>query len=309
MSAAMAQPQLPELEFDLLLYLGALLAHWKLVVASALLGASLAAAYSMTLPDVFEAFVRVNVVDSSDPGGIKPDERRASEVLTLVEHGFVMGTSHDNHLDVMLAKLRSRRFTVEFINDHGIDRHLYPQYWVSGEYQPVEGEDLDSGLVFKRFVEEIRVIEHNPETDLVTIRMRWTDQTLARDWANAYVAAFNQHIRFKTLDEVQRKQAYLRSELEKSDVVDLQKSIYRLVEAQTAIAMLANSRDEFALEVIDPATVPFDRFSPAPRRMTAFAFVSGAMLACFFVIGRIILQRIQSVLLLTGAARPQENLS
>jgi hypothetical protein len=66
------------------------------------------------------------VVDIEDPGGVSPDDRRASEVLTLVEHGFVMGTTRDNYNEVMLARLRSRSFTMHFLDTHNLYRFFTP---------------------------------------------------------------------------------------------------------------------------------------------------------------------------------------
>jgi len=286
----------PQLEIDILAYLSALIGGWRLIVASGAACALAVAIYCQFLPDIYEAFVRVGAVDMEDPGGIKPDERRASEILTLVEHGFIMGSSHANFLDVTLARLKSRKYTAAFMEEHGIHRALYPNQWDQTTEAWRPGFRLDEAEAFKRFSEEIRFIEHNPENDIITIRFRWTDPIVAKDWANAFVVHFNDYIRSRTLDEVERKQAYLEAELQKSDVVDIQKSMYRMIEAQTAIEMLANARLEFALEVIDPATVPFDRFSPAPKRLTAYGLLTGAMLAIAFLIGRILFTRFIALL-------------
>ncbi|MFN3235575.1 MAG: Wzz/FepE/Etk N-terminal domain-containing protein [Pseudomonadales bacterium] len=281
---------LPELELDVIKYVAAVIEQWKLILGAAIVTAALVYGYCQTLPNVYEAFARVALNDPEDPGGIKPDERRASEVLTLVEHGFVMGTSRNNYHEVMRARLRSRVFTHEFMHSHGVYPVLFPEHWDELQGAWHAGYEPNKAEAIKRFGEQIRVIEHNPETDIITIRMRWTDPELARRWANDYVAAFNDYIRRETLAEVERKQAYLYAELENSDVVDIQKSIYRLIEAQTAIAMLANSRDQYVLEVIDPATLPFDRFSPAPRRFTIFGFVAGFMLVVSVILARLLLQ-------------------
>lgn len=283
-----AENQLPELEIDVIKYVAAVLEQWKLVLASGGLLALIVFVYCQSLPNHYEAFSRVAIIDPEDPGGIKPDERRASEVLTLVEHGFVMGSGRNNYHEVMRARLRSRLFTHEFMESHGVYQALYASHWNASEREWVPGFQPNKAEAIKWFGEQIRVIEHNPETDILTIRMRWTEPQLARDWANKYVHAFNDYIRRKTLEEVERKRTYLYSELEKSDVVDIQKSIYRLIEAQTAISMLANSRAEYVLEVIDPATLPFDRFSPAPKRFIIFAFVAGVMLAISAIVARLL---------------------
>jgi hypothetical protein len=289
-------PQRPELGTDVIRYISALLNSWRMIIGGAVLGASLMFAYCQSPPDVHEAFVRMAVVAAEDPDGIQPDERRASEVLTLVEQGLIMGTSRDNYLEVTRAKLRSRLFTLKFMESNNVYQHLFAEHWDGENGTWVEGFQLNKAEAIKWFGEQIRFIEHNPETDIITIGMRWTDPALARDWANLYVSDFNDHIRKRILDRVDRKQSFLRAELQRSDIVDMEKSIYRPIEAQTAIAMLANLRDEYAIEVIDPATMPFDRFSLAPRRFTIFGFVSGAMLVCFFVIGRLMLQRFMTII-------------
>jgi uncharacterized protein involved in exopolysaccharide biosynthesis len=187
--------------------------------------------------------------------------------------------------------LRSRQFTMTFMDSHNIYRYLNPEQWDTTTNDWLPGFKVDKLQAFGRFIGEIRMIEHDTETDLTTVRMRWTDRHQAKEWANAYVTAFNDYIRQRALVEVERKRDYLEAELARSDVVEIQKSIYRLIEAQTAIAMLANSRDEFALEIIDPATIPFGRFSPAPKRTIAFGMLVGTMLACFGIVGTIVLRR------------------
>ena len=297
MNQELTRTETPGLEVDLFIYIETLLSSWKSILFSAIIVASLVMAYCSQLPDIFEAFVRVGVIDTEESGGISPDERRASEVLTLVEHGFITSTSRDNFLAVTLARLRSRKFTSEFVESQNYYEKLHPEYWNSATESWVEGFKLDKISALKHFSENVRVIEHNPETDIITLRIRWTDPAIAEQWANAYIDTFNHHMRQRTLDEVSRKQTYLFKELEKSDVVDIQKSIYRLIEAQTAIAMLANSREQFALEIIDPATIPFDRFSPAPKRYTLYGLFFGAMLAVSFHIGRIFYNRFKQQLL------------
>ena len=96
---------------DLMPYINALIdARWWLL-AAAILGGSLAGTWAYSVPYMYESSAKVSVVDIDDPGGVSPDDRRASEVLTLVEHGFVMGTTRDNYKEVILARLRSRAFT------------------------------------------------------------------------------------------------------------------------------------------------------------------------------------------------------
>jgi hypothetical protein len=279
------------MELDLMVYVSALIdARWILVCA-AVLSAVLTAFWAFSKPYMFESGIKVSVVDIEDPGGVAPDDRRASEVLTLVEHGFVMGTTHDNYNDVMLARLRSREFTMRFFEDYNVYRHFYPQQWLQQEQRWEAGFTPDRGEVFTRFRDEVRAVIRDEETEIVTVSMKWPDPVVARDWANQYVRSFNEFIRERTMSDVQRKQNYLENELRRSDVLEIQQSIYRLIEAQTAIAMLASARDEYALDIIDPAALPYRSFNMSRKKKIVIGTVAGTLLAAFAVLAGVLLAR------------------
>lgn len=271
-------------ELDLMPFVTALIkARWTLL-AGALLGACLAAWLALNTPYSYVSGAKVSVVDIEDPGGVSPDDRRASEVLTLVEHGFVMGTTRDNYNEVMLERLRSRSFTMHFLDTHNIYRFFYPQHWSDEKQAWIGGFLPDRGQSYTRFRDEIRMITVDEETDIVTVAMRWPEPTLPRDWANLYVETFNEYMRNRTRREVEAKQRFLEEKLRQSDVVEIQKSIYRLIEAQTAIMMLANARDEYVLEIIDPAARPYRSVNLSRKKKVVVGAVVGFLLATFAVL-------------------------
>jgi hypothetical protein len=277
---------------DLMPYLRALIASRWLLLAATLTAAALSAWMAWKSPYLYHAGAKVSVVDIEDPGGVSPDDRRASEVLTLVEHGFVMGTTRDNYNEVMLARLRSRSFTMHFLDTHNIYRFFYPDHW-SEEQQSWIGEfEPDRGEIFTRFRDEVRAIDVDEETDIVTVSMRWPEPLLPKELANLYVQTFNEFMRGRTMDEVARKQAFLEEKLRQSDLVDIQQSIYRLIEAQTAIAMLANAREEYVLEVIDPAARPYRSVTMSRKKKTLVGAIVGLLLTTFAVLGFTLLREL-----------------
>ncbi len=275
---------------------GLIKARW-LLLAGSIAAASLAAWMAMKAPYLYSAGAKVSVVDIEDPGGVSPDDRRASEVLTLVEHGFVMGTTRDNYQEVMLARLRSRSFTMHFLDKHNLYRFFYPEQWLEASESWRPGFSPDRGESFTRFRDEIRAVSIDEETDIVTVAMRWPGPVLPRDWANAYVATFNEYMRERTREEVERKQAFLEEKLRESDVVEIQKSIYRLIEAQTAILMLASAREEYVLEVIDPAARPYRSITMSRKRKVLIGGIAGFLLSCTAVMGWVLLRGLWEQLL------------
>lgn len=271
-------------EIDLTPYLRALISARWMLLAVTLAVAALTALLAWRAPFLYDATAKVSVVDIEDPGGVSPDDRRASEVLTLVEHGFVMGTTRDNYNEVMLARLRSRSFTMHFLDTHNIYRYFYPERWSPktqawiGDFQP------DRGEVFTRFRDEVRSISVDEETDIVSVNMRWPEPLLPVELANLYVTSFNEYMRERTFEEVARKQEFLESKLRQSDLVEIQRSIYRLIEAQTAIIMLANAREEYVLEIIDPAARPYRSINMSRKKKVLVGAVVGLLLGCFAVL-------------------------
>jgi hypothetical protein len=82
---------------DLMPYINALIAARWWVLVAALASGIVTAAWAYSKPYMDQSGVKVSVVDISDPGGVSPDDRRASELLTLVQHGFVLGTNRHSH--------------------------------------------------------------------------------------------------------------------------------------------------------------------------------------------------------------------
>jgi hypothetical protein len=279
------------MEVDLLPYLEALI-RWRLSIAlAALASALLVAAWAHSKPYMYQSTARVSIVDIEDPGGVSPDDRRASEVLTLVEHGFVMGTTHDNYNDVVLARLRSREFATRFLDRNNVYRHFYPEQWLEEQGAWAEGFEPDRGEVLTWFRDQVRVIDRDEETDIVSVSMSSHDAMLARDLANLYVREFNEFMRERTMREVSSKQAFLEAELRRAEVVEMQKSIYRLIEAQTAIAMLASAREEYVLEIIDPAALAYRSFSMSRKKKIFIGAIAGALLATFGLLAWVMLAR------------------
>lgn len=297
-SVGQMESELPRLDsgLDLIAYLVALLKAKFFIIVMAVIFAAVAVGYSYTLPEMYETFVRTDLVNMEDPGGVSPDNRRASEVLTLVEHGFVLGTSKDNYLDVTLAKMRSRQFSLMFMEEHNVFKAFFPEHWNSATQSWNDGFKPDRGSSFILFNEQVRFIDHNPENDIISVRMRWSDPVLARDWSNAYVKEFNQFMREQALVDVAKKRSFLEQELQRNNVVDIRQSIFRLIEAQTAVAMLANSKEEFILEVIDPALLPFKRELPSRKIIFLLGAFVGAMLAVALVFAKLMLGNLQMAL-------------
>jgi uncharacterized protein involved in exopolysaccharide biosynthesis len=150
------------------------------------------------------------------------------------------------------AVLQSRRLVEEFIKSQAILPEL-----TSRAKRP-----LSLWLAVKRFREDILEIREDKRTGLTTVAVNWTDAVTAANWANGLVALANELLRRRALDDSSRNIAYLNKQIAHTNVVEVQRVMYNLIESETKTLMLANARVEYAFTVVDPAVPPEIRFSP-----------------------------------------------
>ena len=103
--------------------------------------------------------------------------------------------------------------------------------------------------------------------------IEWPNPVEAAEWTNKLVSAINQEIRARDVREANNAITYLQQQLASTQLVDMQRVFYQLIESQTRITMLADVRDEYVFRVIDPAVVPDRKI--APRR--AFICILGTL--------------------------------
>ena len=83
----------------------------------------------------------------------------------------------------------------------------------------------------------------------------------------------------KDLNSANRTIAYLTKQLNSTSIADMQTIFYQLIEEQTKIIMLANVRQDYVLEVIDPAVVPEEEAKPHRILIIVIGALLGATLS------------------------------
>ena len=248
------------------------------------------------MEEKYESYVHVALVGKEVLGGVSPDNRRAPEVMTMVEHGFITNTIHDNEKDRVLAKMRSQLFTEYFIKKNNLLPFIFKEDWVGEKKIWVEGFSVSMPLAIKIFKEKNVSINVNDETALVAVKITWGDPKEAANLANKFVEDFNGFMRDLAVSDAIKKEQFLTSELKKSKIVEVRKSIYRLMEAQLVLKMLAHSKIDYSLEVLDPAVPPFDRSAPLKKKITLLTLFGCLFVSCAFLIGRVILIKFKTVI-------------
>ena len=146
------------------------------------------------------------------------------------------------------------------------------------EILPNGGKSQTLWRAVEQFREQVLTIREDAAEGSSVISIEWTDPATAARWANEYAALANELVRTRALQQAESNIEYLRKQVEETNVVELERVIYNLIESQIQTLMLANARDEYAFTVVDPAVAPETRTSPRRKLIV----LSGGALGVFF---------------------------
>jgi uncharacterized protein involved in exopolysaccharide biosynthesis len=250
-----------------------LLALWSivwsrkyLVIASSFVCALIAVVLALTATEMYRADTVLTEAQSEGMGSGSGLMTQLGGLAGLAGISLgELGGSHESK-----ALLKSRRLVEEFIKRENLLPQLFPHpnaqrpptVWFAVEY-------------FRREVLSIREDNRNFVT---TVSVRWTDPAVAAAWSNGLVRLANELMRDKAMQEAKRNITYLNAQVAQTDVVEVKRVMYSLVESETKKLMLANARADYAFAIVDPAVTPELRVSPKRTLMVILGATLGGIL-------------------------------
>lgn len=180
-----------------------------------------------------------------------------------------------------LALFESRRFVQQFIEDENLMPKLFPRDW-DPEAKAWRDAPEDAPTLWKsyfKFSDRFRAFKDR-KTGLVTVEMDWPDRLEAARLVNTIIDRVNQDMRGRAMSESTLTIDYLQKEVDAARSIELQKTIYGLIENQIKIKAVASARQQFAFKVLDPALAPDadDMIKPKPVLYAVGGTILGGML-------------------------------
>jgi uncharacterized protein involved in exopolysaccharide biosynthesis len=195
------------------------------------------------------------------------------------------GTARDEAIALLESRILARRF----IEEENLMPVLFADRWDAPRGQWADPDDVPTfGDAFKIWDEDIRTVEASTTSDLVTLTIDWKDRELAARWATEIVRRVNEFMRGRAIADARSSIDFLRSEAAKTNVLEIQLAINRLIETEYKTMTLAKVREEYYFKVLDPAFAPDADEYVWPKRllMIIAAVIGGAMLGLMVVIFR-----------------------
>ena len=278
-------------ELDLLDFIRNLLKAWRIIVSTTILCAGLAVAYAMNAPEVFKAETLLAPSQEEKPGG-------SSALSQFGGIASMAGISipGGSNVQQVLATLQSRKFLKVFIAENKILPVLFKKIWDSENqvWMVKSKEDQPSIQKAIEVFKQTMMIDEDKKSGLITLSISWKNPDVAADWANDLVKQLNEQLRTQAISDSQKRVGYLEQELAKTTLQDMRAVLYNVLESEKQKAMLANVKDDFALEVIDPAVAPEIRDKPNRKLIVVLGCLCGGFLGiCAVLFGQCI-QKIKS---------------
>ena len=269
---------------------------WTIITAT-LVSAVIALVVAMLLPNKYVSEATLIPSQASNQGRLASLASQFGGLASLAGIDISAGSSDKSQL--IIETLNSRQFLVEFVksnnlvvplfagvaqsdneNEWVLDPSIYIQSdnkWVRQVSLPFEPEPSD-WEIYKKFKEEVLVVNQDKKSGMIRVAVRLRSPYAAKTWLDNLIVSLNSWMRLKTIVDKQLTIKYLLTQIEKTEVNEMHKLFYSLIEKEQTELMLAETQMEYALKLIDPGIVP-----PLPYEPRRFLIVFMATILGFLI--------------------------
>ncbi|MEH8230657.1 Wzz/FepE/Etk N-terminal domain-containing protein [Aeromonas veronii] len=285
-----------------------LVALWRgkwWIVVSTLVGAVIAVIFAISLPNIYRSEALLAPSAEQQGGGLAAIAAQFGGLASLAGVNLSGGGGPDKTaIAVEIGK--SRQFLSRFIRQHQlevplmavtkadkatgelvIDENAYDvtsNKWVREVPLGKSVEPTDWELV-KKF-HDIASISKDAKSGLVTVAVEYYSPESAKQWVDWLVADLNEAMKLRDQTDATRNISYLKAQLEKTPVADMQKVFYQLIEDQTKTLMLTEVNQEYVFKTLDPAVVAEEKAKPKRALIAVLGTLLGGMLGVMIVLVR-----------------------
>ena len=251
----------------------------------------IAVTFGFVLAGIAYAFLATPVYRSEVVLIPNESERPSNLAASLGGLASLAGINLGSSVDKMegIATLRSRVLIEDFIRDEDLLPVLFADDWDAEKKRWKDSDEEDWPTVLTGvdyFIDEVRTVDENSTTGLVTLGVEWTDPVLAEKWTSELVQRVNDRLRQQTLSNSRQRLSYLNSELSKANLIELRQAISNLIEGEIQTITLAQADSEYAFKIVDPPRVPIEPVWPKKILIAAAAVFLGFVIGVLAVLLR-----------------------
>ncbi|MGK0489558.1 MAG: hypothetical protein ACJAXB_002758, partial [Candidatus Endobugula sp.] len=234
--------------------------------------------YSLSIPNMYKASAVLVPADSSSGGaGLAGPLSGLASIA-----GITVGSGDSSKVSIAMEIIESWGFIEEFISKHEIapevlaikgwdnktgemlyNIDLYDSKARKWKSLSKGGEEFvpSSWRLYQKF-KGFLTLNVDKKSGLITISIEHVSPDLAKSWVDLLIADINEYMRDLDSLEATESIKFLKNQLTNTEINDMQKIFYRLIEDQMKVLMLAEASQEYALKTISKAKVPEQKSKP-----------------------------------------------
>ncbi|WP_108947139.1 Wzz/FepE/Etk N-terminal domain-containing protein [Shewanella halifaxensis] len=300
--------QKKEIEIDIKELFSSLLQQkWLITIITGTFAIS-SVLFALSKPNIYKAEVLLAPVAEESQMSGAASQLGGIAAMAGINIGATQGASR---LDLALETLKSRTFTNSFIEqrdilvplmamdkwdkssgNYVIEPSLYDEKTKSWVRTVEEGKSV-TPTPWEAYKEFAKVMSYEKDAANGFIRLTVESQSpiLAQQWVTWLVDDINQWIKREDIKEFEANISYIQDKLRETNISEMQKVFYQLIEEQTKKLMLAEVQEEYVFKTIDPAVIPEEKSEPSRALICILGTFLGGFFALFIALVRHILLR------------------
>ena len=279
-----------------------------LIILGSILAAALSAWISLQLPNVYTVEIKIAAVEDDQNSQMNGLVAQYGGLASLAGIPIPGG---GGQTDLLLEILQSRSFLSKFVAETNIG----PRLVAMKQFDPISGKETMDPTLFDeasgQWVREV-VLPQLPEpseqeyyeaftnaltvnkdktSPLIIIAFEHQSPKLGYDILRQLVKRIDDFARARDKTKSEQSIQYLEQKLSQTRLVDVEKVLYQMIEAQTKTLMLAEVNQDYAFQVIDAPVVPEKRSKPNRALIVVLSTLVGGMLMVLWVLIRSAVQK------------------
>ena len=259
---------------------------------------------ALSLPNIYTASALLAPAESSG-GGLSGLMKQYGGLASLAGVSLP-GGQEGSRAQLGMELMKSRVFIADFVKRHDILPELMaveswdratgslifdPQVYDAASKAWVRDVDApqvpqpSSEKAHKAFTEILRITQ-DMQTGYVSVSIEHQSPVIAAQWVSWLVQDVNATVKAQDVDEATSSIDYLKQQVSKTSLADLQAVFFELIQSQTETVMLAQVRPEYVFKTIDPAVVPEENSKPDRGLICVLGTFFGGVLGVLTVLIR-----------------------
>ena len=266
-------------EIDLRELIKTLWAGKLVVITCTVVCAAIAVAYALLSVQIYRSEASLQIREENKSG-------LPSQVGGLAALAGISIGSRDGSREFALTALKSRAVVQRMIEEENLLPILYADDWDATNKRWRKTDPPTPWKAYELFMKSVLSVSVDKTSGIVTVGIEWKDPALAAAWARSLIVRVNTYVNQATIREAEQNLKFLDQQAQATPVVELQKTIFSMMEGEIKRLMVARNPETAPLRVIDPAVVPEKRIRPKRTLIAILGTLAGGFLGVMIVLGR-----------------------